>query len=235
MSGALPALPPLPPGGKRRVGVLLSGRGSNMMALVEAARAPGYPAEIAVVIANRPDAGGLAWARGEAIPAHLVDHKAFANRETFERAVDAVLIEAGVEIVALAGFMRLMTPWLVERWRDRMLNIHPSLLPSFKGLDTHARALEAGVRIAGCTVHLVREAMDEGPILGQAAVPVAPGDTPDTLAARVLAAEHLLYPAVLAGYCSGAITFDGAHVRFASTMAAEGPDMLMAPAQPAGS
>ena len=168
---------------KKRTAILISGRGSNMMSLVEAAREPGYPAEIVMVISNRPQAAGIAWAKAQGIPTLALDHKLYSDREHFEGQLHAALTVAKVELVALAGFMRLMTAGFVDKWRDRMLNIHPSLLPSFKGLHTHERALEAGVRVAGCTVHLVRPEMDEGPILAQAAVPVLDGDTPDTLAA----------------------------------------------------
>lgn len=188
---------------RKRTAILISGRGSNMMSLVEAASAPDYPAEIVMVISNRPDAAGLAWAKARGIPTLGLDHKLYSDREHFESQIQAVLTVTKVEIVALAGFMRLMTAGFVDKWRDRMLNIHPSLLPSFKGLHTHERALAAGVRIAGCTVHLVRPEMDEGPILGQAAVPVLDGDTPETLGARVLAAEHRLYPAALRRFALG--------------------------------
>jgi phosphoribosylglycinamide formyltransferase-1 len=182
---------------RRRVGVLVSGRGSNLAALIAAARDPAYPAEIALVVSNVPFAGGLALARDAGIPDLTVDHRAFAGRPEFEAALDRALRAADIEIVCLAGFMRLLTPGFVDAWRDRMLNIHPSLLPAFPGLDTHARALKEGVRIAGCTVHFVRAKMDVGPIVGQAAVPVLDGDDEAALAARVLKAEHRLYPAAL--------------------------------------
>ena len=197
---------------KKRTAILISGRGSNMMSLVEAAREPGYPAEIVMVISNRPQAAGIAWAKAQGIPTLALDHKLYSDREHFEGQLHAALTVAKVELVALAGFMRLMTAGFVDKWRDRMLNIHPSLLPSFKGLHTHERALEAGVRVAGCTVHLVRPEMDEGPILAQAAVPVLDGDTPDTLAARVLAAEHRLYPAALSRFALGKARVVGDHV-----------------------
>lgn len=183
---------------KKRVAILISGRGSNMQALVEAARAPDYPAEIALVISNRPEAAGLAWAKAEGIPTLALDHKLYENREHFEGQLQSVLDISKIDLVALAGFMRLMTPAFVERWSGRMINIHPSLLPAFKGLHTHAQAIAAGVRISGCTVHFVSGQMDAGPIIAQAAVPVLAGDTPDALAARVLAVEHRLYPAALA-------------------------------------
>lgn len=197
---------------KTRTAILISGRGSNMQALVDAARADDYPAEIVLVASNRPDAPGLEWADARGLPTLAIDHKRYATREAFEDALQKALEAAGTELVALAGFMRLMTPAFVELWRDRMINIHPSLLPSFKGLHTHERALAAGVRITGCTVHFVRAEMDDGPIIGQAAVPVLSGDDPDTLAARVLAAEHRLYPAALKLVASGRIRRDGEKV-----------------------
>jgi len=189
---------------KKRTAILISGRGSNMTALVAAAATPGYPAEIALVLANRPDAAGLASAAAAGIATACIDHRPFrGDRAAHERAIAAVLDKAGIELVCLAGYMRLLTPFLVRRYAGRMLNIHPSLLPSFPGLDTHARALAAGAKLHGCTVHLVTEGTDEGPILAQAAVPVLPGDTEDTLAARVLVQEHLLYPAALARHAGG--------------------------------
>jgi len=189
---------------KRRVGVLISGGGSNMAALIEAARDPAFPAEIVCVVSNRPDAGGLAKARAAGVPVvTVIDHKDYDGREAFERAMQAELEAARVEIVALAGFMRLVTPWFIERWHDRLINIHPALLPSYKGLHTHARALADGVKIAGCTVHFVRPEMDVGPIIVQAAVPVLDDDTPDTLAARVLTQEHRIYPLALSRVASG--------------------------------
>lgn len=195
--------------GKTRVAILISGRGSNMRSLVEASRSADYPAEIVLVVSNRPDAAGLEWARANGFETTVFDHKAFPSRDAFEAAMQHTLEAAGVELIALAGFMRLMTPAFVRRWHNRMINIHPSLLPLFKGLHTHEQALAAGVRIAGCTVHFVRPAMDEGPIIAQAAVPVLSGDTADTLAARVLDAEHGLYPAALALVASGKVRIDG--------------------------
>lgn len=194
--------------GRRRIAVLISGRGSNMQALVEASRAPDFPAEIALVLSNRANAAGLAWAAEHGIETNAIDHKGFADRAAFDQRVGEVLRDADIEIVALAGFMRLMTAEFVESWRGRMINIHPSLLPAFKGLDTHARALEAGVKITGCTVHFVTAEMDAGPIIAQAAVPVLAGDDPDRLAARILKAEHRLYPAALKWVASGAVTFE---------------------------
>jgi phosphoribosylglycinamide formyltransferase 1 len=183
---------------RKRAAILISGRGSNMAALIEAAKAAEYPAEIALVMANRPDAAGLARAQSEKIPTAVVDHKPYGNdREAFERALHAVLEEHRIELVCLAGFMRLLSPWLVERWRGRMLNIHPALLPAFKGLDTHRRALAAGAKMHGATVHLVAPDVDSGPIVLQEVVPILAGDTEETLAARVLEAEHRIYPQAL--------------------------------------
>jgi phosphoribosylglycinamide formyltransferase-1 len=181
---------------KRRVAVLISGRGSNMVSLLAAADAADYPAEIALVLSNRPDAPGLGLARGAATVA--IDHRRYGpDRAAHEASIQQALEAHGIELVCLAGYMRQLTRFLVERWRGRMLNIHPSLLPSFAGLRTHERALAAGVTLHGCTVHLVTEALDDGPIIAQAAVPVLPGDDAARLAARVLAQEHVLYPAAL--------------------------------------
>lgn len=183
---------------KARVAVLISGAGSNMVALAEAARAPNCPYEVALVLSNRPEAPGLDKAAALGVPVLAIDHRPFGkDREAHERAIDAAVRQAGAEYIALAGYMRVLTPFLVEAWAGRMINIHPSLLPKFPGLDTHRRAIEAGEREAGCTVHLVSVGVDEGPILGQARVPVLAGDTPDSLAARVLEQEHRLYPACL--------------------------------------
>jgi formyltetrahydrofolate-dependent phosphoribosylglycinamide formyltransferase len=184
---------------RARVGVLISGRGSNMEALIQAGRGVDSPYAVALVVSNNPGAPGLARAEALGVPALAVDHRPFGpDREAHERALDAALREADVEWVALAGYMRVLTPWLVNAWAGRMLNIHPSLLPAYPGLNTHARVLEAGDAVHGCTVHLVTEGVDAGPVLGQASVPVRPGDTPESLAARVQAAEHQLYPSVLA-------------------------------------
>lgn len=189
---------------RTRVGVLISGRGSNMVSLAEAARAADYPAEIALVVSNIPDVVGLERARGFGIATATVDHRAFGkDREAFERAVDAVLRENRIELVVLAGFMRILTPWFVQRWEGRMINIHPSLLPLFKGTHTHRQALEAGVTEHGCSVHFVVPELDAGPVILQAKVPVLPGDDEDRLAQRVLVEEHKLYPAALAEVASG--------------------------------
>jgi len=189
--------------GRRRVGVLISGRGSNMSSLIAAAENPGFPAEIAVVVANRPDAAGLAAARAAGVPAFAVDHKSFANKADFEAAMTEVLEDHEVELVALAGFMRLLSGVFIDRWRDRLINVHPSLLPAYRGLDTHARAIADGALVAGCSVHFVRPEMDAGPVIAQAVVPVLPGDDADALSARVLKAEHRLYPHALALVASG--------------------------------
>jgi len=189
---------------KKHIAILISGRGANMAALIAAAKKPDYPAEIALVLSNRPDAGGLRRAGAEGIATAVVDHRDFGkDREAFERAVQAFLDAHRIDIVCLAGFMRLLTPWLVSRWSGRMINIHPALLPSFTGLHTHERALEAGVKIHGATVHFVVPEVDSGPIIAQAAVPVLDDDTPDTLAARVLAAELRIYPLALALVAGG--------------------------------
>jgi len=183
---------------RKRVAILISGRGTNMAALIAAAKADDYQAEIALVISNRPEAAGLARARAEGIATAVVDHTIYGkDREAFERALQAVLEAHRIELVCLAGFMRLMSPWLVERWRGRMINIHPALLPAFKGLDTHRRALAAGAKTHGATVHLVVPEMDSGPIILQEGIPIAAGDTEETLAARVLEVEHRIYPQAL--------------------------------------
>ncbi|HJN04295.1 MAG TPA: phosphoribosylglycinamide formyltransferase [Alphaproteobacteria bacterium] len=200
-----------------KAAVLISGRGSNLEALITACIDPAFPAEIGLVIANRPGAAGLARAEGAGIPTQTIDHRAYEGRAPFESALDGALRAAGAEIVLLAGFMRILTAGFVDPWRDRLLNIHPSLLPSFPGLDTHARALAAGVRFAGCTVHFVRADLDAGPIIVQAAVPVRADDTPETLAARVLIEEHIIYPLALRLIAEGrvqvreeAVEIDGA-------------------------
>jgi phosphoribosylglycinamide formyltransferase 1 len=183
---------------KKRVAILISGRGSNMASLIAAAKDDSYPAEIALVVSNRPDAAGLERAKSQGITTAVIDHTRYGkDREAFERALQDVLTAHRIELVCLAGFMRLLTPWFVEQWQGRMLNIHPALLPAFKGLHTHERALEAGAKTHGATVHFVSPEMDSGEIIVQAEVPVLDGDTPETLAARVLEAEHRLYPQAL--------------------------------------
>ena len=188
---------------KKRVAILISGRGSNMTALVEAARDPNYPAEIVGVFSNNPEAAGIARAASEGIATAALSHKAYASKAEFEAAMDAVLDSWRTDIVCLAGFMRVLTPWFVNAWEGRLLNIHPSLLPKYPGVDTHERALAAGDAVHGCSVHFVTAGVDEGPLIGQAEVDVKPGDTADTLAARVLKAEHLLYPRCVAAVASG--------------------------------
>ena len=197
---------------KKRVAILISGRGSNMMALVEAARAADYPAEMALVISNRPDAPGLQRAQSAGIKALAIDHKGYATREAFDAAVEAALAENGIDLVCHAGFMRIQSTAFAARWLGRQLNIHPSLLPSFKGLNPHKQALDAGVRISGCTVHFVTPELDSGPIVAQAAVPVLSGDTPDTLADRILVAEHRLYPFALRLVASGRARLESGRV-----------------------
>lgn len=196
-----------------RTAILISGRGSNMVALIEAARAADFPAEIVLVAANLPEAGGLERARADGIATASVDHRPFGkDREAFERALDEVLRINQIELVALAGFMRVLTPWFVTRWQGRLLNIHPSLLPAFRGTHTHARALEAGVAEHGCTVHFVVPELDAGPTILQAKVPVLPGDDEASLSARVLEQEHAIYPRALALVASGAATLERAAV-----------------------
>ncbi len=188
---------------RAQTAILISGRGSNMAALLSAAKSDDYPAEIALVISNNPDAAGLSHARDNGIETAVVDHRGRDSREDFEAELTEVLKAAKAEIVCLAGFMRLLTDSFVDEWRNKLINIHPSLLPAFKGLDTHARALAAGVRIHGATVHFVRPSMDEGPIIVQAAVPVLTGDTEQSLGDRVLEVEHRIYPMALAWVASG--------------------------------
>jgi len=194
---------------KKKVGVLVSGRGSNLQALLDAAKDPAFPAEIALVISNIPGVYALERAARAGVPTEVIPHKEFPSREAFDAAMDARLRAAGVDFVCLAGFMRLLTKGFVEGWQGRMINIHPSLLPSFKGLHTHERAIEAGVKLHGCSVHLVTPELDDGPLLVQAAVPVLPTDTPDTLAARVLEQEHKAYPLALKLLAEGKVTVDG--------------------------
>jgi formyltetrahydrofolate-dependent phosphoribosylglycinamide formyltransferase len=186
---------------KTRVAVLISGSGTNMASLIAAGQAADAPYEVVVVVSNVADVTGLEKARAAGVEAVTIEHKPFGkDREAHERAIHDLLVEREVEVIALAGYMRLLTPWLVRKWAGRMLNIHPSLLPLYPGLNTHARAIEAGDAEAGCTVHIVTEGVDEGPVLRQARVPILPGDTPDILAERVKTAEHVLYPQTLAAF-----------------------------------
>ncbi|MEM8690153.1 MAG: phosphoribosylglycinamide formyltransferase [Pseudomonadota bacterium] len=214
---------------RKRTAILISGRGSNMVALVEASAADAFPAEIVLVLSNVPGAPGLAKAAAAGIQTKSIDHKAFEYRPQFEAAVQAELDTAGVELVCLAGFMRLLTDEFVTAWHNRMINIHPSLLPSYKGLDTHRRVIRDGGRMTGCTVHYVRSQMDQGPIIAQAAVPVHADDTDERLAARVLQAEHALYPMALEMVANGTVRVAGEKVRF------EGKDLeqaaLLSPAK----
>ncbi len=203
---------------KPKVGILISGRGSNMAALIEAARADDYPAEIVCVLSNRPAAPGLGLAKKAGIATVGLDHTKYESREGFDDAMHAALTAAGVELIACAGFMRLMSDGFVNAWTGRMINIHPSLLPLFKGVDTHERALEAGMRVHGCSVHFTTPELDAGPIIAQAVVPVLAGDDAETLAARVLGAEHRLYPAALALVASGKAVLAGNRVRLEASI-----------------
>jgi phosphoribosylglycinamide formyltransferase 1 len=198
---------------RKRVAVLVSGRGANMTALIAAAKRTDYPAEIALVLSNRPDAAALGRAREAVVTTAVVDHTLYGkDREAFEHAVQAALDKHRIDLVCLAGFMRLLTPWLVTRWSGRMLNIHPALLPAFRGLHTHERALEAGVKIHGATVHFVVPEVDSGPIIAQAAAPVLDRDTAETLAERVLAVELRLYPLALALVAGAKVSIAGDRV-----------------------
>lgn len=197
---------------QKRVAILISGRGSNMAALIKAAKAKNYPAEIVLVLSNRPEAQGLELAKAEGIPTVIVDHKTFSSREDFDAAIQRELSAAKIDFVCLAGFMRVLTDDFVDRWRGKMLNIHPSLLPAFKGTDTHRHALLAGVKTHGATVHFVVPELDSGPIVMQAEVSVRPDDTEEKLAARVLKAEHKIYPAALKMLAAGKIRIEGERV-----------------------
>lgn len=215
---------------RSRVGVLISGRGSNMEALIRAAERPDYPAELVTVVSNRPEAAGLEIAAALGIEATAIDHSDYPDREAFEERLDRHLRSQRIDYIACAGFMRVLTQRFLDGWPDRIVNIHPSLLPSYGGLNTHQRALADGVKIHGCTVHFVRAAVDNGPIIAQAAVEVLAGDTAGTLAARVLRAEHVLYPRVLGWLAGGTITLDGERVVYGFDAAAEsGP--LMSPSR----
>ncbi|MEO1066455.1 MAG: phosphoribosylglycinamide formyltransferase [Pseudomonadota bacterium] len=194
---------------KKRVAVLISGGGTNLQSLIDASLADDYPAEIVLVISNKADAYGLERAKAAGIATAIIDHKAFSSREAFEDSVHATLTEARVDIICLAGFMRRLTASFVARWPNRILNIHPSLLPAFPGLDVHQRAIDAGARFSGCTVHLVNAELDAGPIILQAAVPIAQDDTAETLAARILTSEHVIYPQALAWIAGGKARLEG--------------------------
>lgn len=206
---------------RAKLAVLISGRGTNLQSLIDAAKDPDFPAEIGLVISNRPGAKGLERASAEGIPQYVIDHKDFQNREDFDAALNDCLKMSKADYVCLAGFMRMLTPDFVNDWRGKLINIHPSLLPAFKGINVHERMIDAGVKLAGCTVHFVSAEMDAGPIIGQAAVPVMPGDDAETLAARVLEQEHKLYPACVALIASGKARLSGGVVNFDSGVNAD--------------
>lgn len=210
-----------------RVGALISGRGSNLQALLDACSHPDFPAEIVLVISNRAAAEGLQRAEKAGVPGRIIEHREFADRESFDAALDQALHAAKVDLICLAGFMRLLTPTFVSAWLGRLINIHPSLLPSFKGLHTHAQALAAGVKIHGCTIHFVTPDLDAGPIIAQAAVPVLDTDDEASLGARVLEAEHRLYPAALRLVASGRARLEGGRVRFEGSFSAD--RMMLSP------
>ena len=209
---------------RKRTAILISGRGSNMRALIERSRSPSFPAEIVLVVSNLPEAAGLIFAKENNIACAVVDHKIYPGREEFERSMQVLLELHRIELICLAGFMRILTPWFIGQWQERLLNIHPALLPAYRGLDTHARALADGAKIHGCTVHFVVAAMDAGPIVAQAAVAVLNSDTPESLAARVLAEEHAIYPAVLACVAEGRLQVEGNRV-FCGDLATETPPL----------
>lgn len=196
-----------------KLAVLISGRGSNLQSLIDACAAPDYPAQIVLVLSNKPDAFGLERAADADIPAAALDHTAFASKAEFEAALDAAITQSGAQLICLAGFMRLLSTAFMEKWAGKVINIHPSILPSFKGLHTHRQTLEAGVKIAGCTVHFVVPEMDAGPIIVQAAVPVLPGDDEAALAARVLEQEHQIYPRAVRWIAEGRVTVEGQLVK----------------------
>ena len=205
-----------------RIAVLISGRGSNLQALLDAAADPDYPGEIALVISNRPKAEGLQRAVKAGVQVEVINHKDFETREDFDAALHDALKTAKIDFVCLAGFMRVLTGGFVSDWRGRMINIHPSLLPAFEGLHVHERMIEMGVKLAGCTVHFVSAEVDSGPIIGQAAVPVLPGDDAESLAARILEQEHRLYPAALRLLIDGKARLAGAVVTYDETIVADG-------------
>ncbi len=207
---------------KMKIAALISGRGSNLQALIDACKEPGYPAAITLVIANVPGAMGLERAELAGIRTMVIDHRQFDGRESFEDAMHEALVDAGIELVCLAGFMRLVTDGFVRRWWDRLINIHPSLLPAFKGLDVQERAIEAGVRFSGCTIHFLRPEMDAGPIIAQAVVPIDAADNADTLAARILAQEHRLYPLAVRLIAEGRVRVVEERVHIDGATAPEG-------------
>jgi len=212
---------------KLKVGVMISGRGSNMASLVRAAWEDDYPAEIACVVCNEPDAPGVKIARDAGIATAVISHGDYPDRETFERALTAELDKHGARLVALAGFMRVLSPWFPQYWQGRILNVHPSLLPAFKGLNVHQKTIDAGARVSGCTVHFVGPDVDGGPIIAQAAVPVLAGDTADRLATRILRQEHRLYPMVVRWFGEGRIAVTGDRVEVRGV--APGATLLFSP------
>ena len=197
-----------------RVAVLISGRGSNLQSLIDAAKAPDYPAEIALVVSNKESAGGLDVARDASVPTRVIPHQNFESREDFDRAIDAALRDAKIDLIAEAGFMRIHSEWFAKTWEGRALNIHPSLLPLFPGIRVHQQALDAGVKESGCTVHFIVAELDSGPTIAQAAVPVLPGDTAETLAARILVEEHKLYPEAVKLVAQGKVKLAGGRAVF---------------------
>jgi phosphoribosylglycinamide formyltransferase-1 len=209
-----------------KIGVLISGRGTNLQALIDACADPDFPASIAVVLSNKADAYGLTRAQDAGIPTAVISHRNYSDRASFDDAVDAALRDAGAEFVCLAGFMRILSEGFVGKWQDRLINIHPSLLPAFKGLDTHQRAIDAGVTITGCTVHFVRPAMDDGPIIVQAAVPVLPTDDADRLAARILESEHVIYPLALRLVAEGKVRVEDGRTIFNGGKASAPPPLV---------
>ena len=200
----------------KKLVILISGRGSNMEAIVKACRAEGWPAEVAAVLSNRPDAAGLKFAAEHGVPTGVVDHKAYPSREAFDAALQAAIDAFAPDLVVLAGFMRILTPGFTAHYAGRLLNIHPSLLPSFPGLHTHERAIEAGCHASGATVHFVTAELDHGPMVAQAVVPILPGDDADTVAARVLKLEHRMYPQAVRWFVEGQLSVEGSRVRVAS-------------------
>jgi phosphoribosylglycinamide formyltransferase 1 len=218
---------------KKRVAILISGRGSNMAALVQAAREPDYPAEIVGIISNRADAAGLDIAAKAGFQTRTVSRADHPTAQAHDSAIEAALSELGADLVCLAGYMRQLTPEFVQRWEGRMINIHPSLLPLFRGLNTHNKALEAGLRVHGCTVHFVTAEVDAGPIIAQAAVPVELGDTEETLAARVLKAEHRLYPIALRMVAEGKVRMEGGRAAFSPFATKDSSSDLIVSPEPA--
>jgi phosphoribosylglycinamide formyltransferase-1 len=214
---------------RKRAAVLISGRGSNLQALMDAAQDSAFPAEIALVLSNVDGAQGLARATAAGVPVKSIPHRSYSSREAFDAAVGGALLEGGIDLVCLAGFMRILSDGFVKAWEGRIINIHPSLLPAFKGIDVHRRVLEAGVRITGCTVHFVVPELDSGPIIAQAAVPVAYGDTEVSVAARTLEAEHRLYPFALKLLAEGRVTLAGGRARFAGAAPSSGTLFSPAP------